>query len=276
MSKLAVAAALLVAPLCLAPISPAQSSAGPPQPATHTLRGSVIYHARVALPPEAVVRVIIKDVSQPDSTAKPFAELDIPAKGHPFPIKFAVKYDPATIDASHRYNIQAKITSGGRLMFTSTNTYPVLTQGAPLDNVAIDLEQVSAQYGQLPSDAAGHGQMTLIGTQWNLAEVSGKAPENDTQQAFVQLNDKTQRVEGFGGCNRIMGSYQLYGHTLHFKEVGTTMMACNGDITNIERAFLAALGATETYRIRNTTLTLMGKDGKLLARLEAQGTETQR
>lgn len=269
MSKFAVLA-FVAAPLCLTPIS-AQSSTGLPESTTHVFRGSVRYRQRIALPPDAVVRVIIQDVSQAEGTPKSFADEEIPAKGHQVPIKFAVKYDPAAIDPTHRYTIRAKITSGGRLMFTSTNTYPVLTQGAPTDNVDIDLEQVSAQYGQLPSDSVNHDHAALTDTQWTLAEVNGKVPENETSQAYIKLSEKTQRVEGSGGCNRLMGSYQLDGRKLHFKETATTMMACDGDVMSLERAFLAALGTTESYRIHNSTLTLLGKNGKVLARLEAQG-----
>jgi putative lipoprotein len=274
MSKIA-AIALLAAPLCLTPVARAQSSASPSESTTHVFRGSVRYHQRIALPPDAVVRVIIEDVSQADGAPKSFAEENLPTKGRQIPIKFDVKYDPAAIDPTHRYQIRAKITSGGRLMFTSTNAYPVLTQGAPTDNVAIDLEQVSAQYSQHPSDSADHGQTALIDRQWTLAEVNGKTPENQTPQAYIKLNQKTQRVEGSGGCNRLMGSFQLEGRTLHFKEMGATMMACDGDVMNQERAFLAALNATESYRIHGTTLTLLGKDGKVLARLEAQETTTE-
>jgi putative lipoprotein len=71
-----------------------------------------------------------------------------------------------------------------------------------------------------------------------------------------------------------MGSYEWSGRTLHFKQVATTMMACVGEVANQERDFLAALGATESYRIHNATLTLLDKKGKPLARLEARDEST--
>jgi putative lipoprotein len=256
------------APVSLAPFSPVQSRDNASKSTMHVLRGTVSYHQRVALPPDAVLRVMIKDVSQTDAAAKSLAEEDIPAKGHQMPIKFELKYDPAALDPGHRYSILAKITHGDRLMFTSTNSYPVLTQGAPIDNVAIDLEQVSAQYGQLPGGASAVER--LEGTQWNLTELNGKVPENETPQASVTLVESTHRVEGTGGCNRLMGSYELDGRSLHFKDVATTMMACASEAMLQERGFLEVLNATQSYRIHNTTLLLLGKDGKVLARLEAQ------
>jgi putative lipoprotein len=184
----------LAAPLCASAISMAQSGASPPESRSQVFRGSVAYHQRVSLPPDSVVSVIIEDVSQTDASAKSFAEEDIPAKNHQIPIKFEVKYDPAAVNPAHRYNIRAKITSGGRLMFTSTNSYPVLTQGAPANNVTIDLEQVSAQYGQVPG--GNSARATLTGTVWNLTELNGKAPGTDSQgnetpPASISLDDST-------------------------------------------------------------------------------------
>jgi putative lipoprotein len=265
--KLCVAGILfLAAPFHFCKTSGAQAGSAPS--ATQTLRGSVRYRNRVAIPPDAVLRVTIEDVSQVTTGSKPFAEEDIRAKGRQIPIKFEVKYDPSAILPDHRYDLRAKITSGGRLMFTTTNSYPVLTQGAPVNNVNLDLEQVSAQYGQVPSGAAA--REPLEGTQWNLTEVNGKVPETGTPQASITLVESTHRIEGTGGCNRLMGSYELEGRTLHFKGVATTMMACAGDAMEQERALLEALGATQSYRLRNFTLTLLGKDGKALARLEAE------
>jgi len=269
-SRFAVAALAILG----ASIGVAQTSGNPPQSAMHSLRGTVSYRQRLGLPPDAVVHVIIEDVSNA-GTPESFAEEDVPARGHQVPIKFEVKYDPSTVNADHRYQIRAKITSDGRLMFTSTVSYPVLTHGAPSDHVAIDLEQVSAQYGQVPSEGPGRLHRQLAGTQWTLTELNGKGPENDTPQAYIKLDEKTGRIEGSGGCNRLMGGYEVNGHTLHFKQVATTMMACPGEVTNQERGLLAALGETESYHIHNSTLTLLGKDGKVLARLEAQDTAVQ-
>ena len=267
------AVALIVASFCAASAVPAQSGNNSAEP-TKILRGSVSYRQRLALPPDAVVHVAIEDVSGPGGTPKPLAEAEIPTHGHQVPIKFEVRYDPADINPEHRYQLNAKITSGNRLMFTSTAAYPVLTQGAPEGNVAVDLEQVSAQYGQHPSDAAAPTRIALIGTEWTLTELNGKAPESLSRQAYIKLDDKTQRVEGSGGCNRVMGSYEWSGRTLRFKQVATTMMACVGEVANQERDFLAALGATESYRIHNATLTLLDKKGKPLARLEARDEST--
>jgi putative lipoprotein len=281
--KLRLAAGVFAVSICWIPMRSmaqsgaqpaAQSGAGSKDQATQVLRGSVVYRQRIALPPDAVVRVTIEDVTHADAAVKTIGEEDIPGKGHQIPVKFEVKYNPADIDPAHRYNLRAKITSEGRLMFTSTNSYPVLTQGAPANNVTVELEQVSSQYGQVPStESASHPP--LNGTQWKLTELNGKAPGSDSQgvetpPASITLDESAHRVSGTGGCNRIMGPYEVDGRSLHFKSTATTMMACAGEVMEQERGFLEALAATRTYRIHGSTLQLLGKDGKVLARLEAQ------
>ncbi|WP_164981415.1 META domain-containing protein [Silvibacterium dinghuense] len=132
------------------------------------------------------------------------------------------------------------------------------------------------------SKTTSHVGHTLTGTNWVLAEVHGESPENDTPQASIQLDAKTERLSGTGGCNRLLGSYETKlpateAQPLHFKGVGSTMMACGAEAMQQEKSLLDALNATMAYRIRGTTLTLLGdaskdKTGKgrsVLARFEA-------
>jgi heat shock protein HslJ len=49
-----------------------------------------------------------------------------------FPIPFAVAYNPAIVDPNQSYTIQVIITdSAGNTIFTTKQTYPVITQGNP-------------------------------------------------------------------------------------------------------------------------------------------------
>lgn len=96
------------------------------------LTGTVAYRERIALPPDAVIDVQLLDTSVADVAAQTIAEVLINAEGRQVPVPFSLTYDPAKIDAAHRYSVRAKIRSGdGMLMFSSTQAYPVLTHGAP-------------------------------------------------------------------------------------------------------------------------------------------------
>ncbi|HEX6826641.1 MAG TPA: YbaY family lipoprotein [Nitrospiraceae bacterium] len=48
--------------------------------------------------------------------------------GNP-PIAFAIDTDPQRVDERQRYSMRATITVDGNLLFTTDQSYPVLTQG---------------------------------------------------------------------------------------------------------------------------------------------------
>lgn len=112
----------------------------------------------------------------------------------------------------------------------------------------------------------------LTGTHWTLTQLNGEAvkPPAGHGEVFLELNADTKRVAGSGGCNRLMGSYELDGSSLRFRQVATTMMACAGDAMPREQDFVKALGATTSFRIRGATLFLRAEDNTVLARLTAQ------
>ncbi len=60
----------------------------------------------------------------------------------PFP--YELKYNPAKIDPRNTYAVRATIKDGDQLLFTSTQRYPVITNGAPTSNVEIIVEPVAS------------------------------------------------------------------------------------------------------------------------------------
>ena len=92
--------------------------------------GSVTYLQRIALSPSAFVQVQLVDVSSADASAAVLAEQTI-RPAHQVPIPFELVYDRSKIDPAHRYAVQARITDGERLSFTSERAVPVITHGAP-------------------------------------------------------------------------------------------------------------------------------------------------
>ena len=111
----------------------------------------------------------------------------------------------------------------------------------------------------------------LTGTHWTLTQLNGEAVKAQPgHEAWIELNADTKRLAGSGGCNRLIGPYELDGSSLHFKQVASTMMACPGESMPREQAFLKALSATTSFRIRGDALLLRGNDNTVLARLTAQ------
>lgn len=95
------------------------------------VRGAVAYRERIALPPDPVVEVRLSDVSRQDVAAPVIAEITVLPEGRQVPILFELRYDSAKIDPNRTYALRATIRSAGRMMFTTTTAYHVITQGNP-------------------------------------------------------------------------------------------------------------------------------------------------
>ncbi len=106
---------------------------------------------------------------------------------------------------------------------------------------------------------------------WKLTRLGDTAVIMAPQQRepHIIFNSKSRRVSGSGGCNRLMGSYELSGDTLTFGQMGSTMMACPQGMET-EKAFLDALKQVNKWKIVGQHLELFDAEGKLVARFEAR------
>jgi len=110
---------------------------------------------------------------------------------------------------------------------------------------------------------------SIIGTRWNLATVAGEAirqPEGKENPYLSVAEDN--RLTGFGGCNKLMGTVKLDGNAIAFPGVGSTKMYCK-ETQAVETSFMNALRATNAFALEGDKLTLL--DGsKELATLVKQ------
>jgi uncharacterized lipoprotein YbaY/heat shock protein HslJ/uncharacterized lipoprotein NlpE involved in copper resistance len=95
-----------------------------------TVSGTIAYRERIALPASATIEITIEDVSRADVSAVVVARERMTASRQ-VPMPFEVPYDTGLIDPSHRYAVRVRISDGDRLMFTTTETALVITQGHP-------------------------------------------------------------------------------------------------------------------------------------------------
>jgi putative lipoprotein len=135
--RFATALLVVVGALALGPAGALAADAAPGAKVT----GFVSYENNDDLSPTAVLTVKLVDVSRADAPADVIAQQVIQTNGLQVPIAYEVDYDPAKIDPSHRYAIQARIDDQGSVQYTSDRVYPVLTQGAK-NTVSIQLTQV--------------------------------------------------------------------------------------------------------------------------------------
>lgn len=103
---------------------------------------------------------------------------------------------------------------------------------------------------------------------WKLMELRGKkipAPENGRREPHFILKANENRVVGNGGCNSIMGSYNLEdGNKIKFSKMASNMMACM-EIT-YENEFLKVFEEVDSYSIKGDTLLLKSADMASLAK----------
>jgi heat shock protein HslJ len=106
-------------------------------------------------------------------------------------------------------------------------------------------------------------------TEWRLIRLGRAAVKGDDlhRQPQLVLDPVSHRASGSGGCNRIMGGYELKGDKLTFARMASTMMACPGGMET-EQKFLKALGQVKRWKIAKEQLELMDGSGKMVAVFE--------
>ncbi len=84
-----------------------------------------------ALVKEAIMYITLVDVSpRQDSSGSIIARVAINSLNQS-PQSFELRYNPAQIDRRYLYAIQARIAHRGKVIFTNTSPYPVITRGNP-------------------------------------------------------------------------------------------------------------------------------------------------
>jgi copper homeostasis protein (lipoprotein) len=137
---------------------------------------------------------------------------------------------------------------------------PVAAASAEMAVVAVPLAEARAE-------------ASLENTYWKALRAGERdlVAAEGMREAHIVLapTDGEQRLQGFGGCNRMMGSYTVDRERILFGPIASTMMACVAPAMENERALGAALAAVRAWRIEGETLELLDDQGALLARFES-------
>lgn len=109
---------------------------------------------------------------------------------------------------------------------------------------------------------------SIFDTQWKLVELRGKPlPANLTKEPFLMLFTKNARVSANGGCNNMMGNYELgVGNRIRFSKMAATLMACPD--MSIEAELGKVFETTDSYSLKDKTLSLNRARMAPLARFE--------
>ncbi len=117
-------------------------------------------------------------------------------------------------------------------------------------------------------DSAGNSMTSLLDKKWVFQTVNGEklSMPDGVETPWVQLAG--DQLTGFGGCNRMMGSYKLGDGAISFPGLGSTKMYCEATQAT-ENAVQQALRQTDSYKVEDGLLRLMG-GGKEVASLKAE------
>lgn len=123
-----------------------------------------------------------------------------------------------------------------------------------------------------PGETCGQGLVAarLDNTYWKVVRLAGRPVPRPAggQEIHMRLISDGRKVQGFAGCNRFLGSYELEDNRIRFIGLATTRMAC-ADSMEAEKEFLNALSEAGTWKILGNHLELYGSDGKVLGRFES-------
>lgn len=122
---------------------------------TNSVTGSALIRQRIALPANTVVTIQLAEITQAGAPAQIISEQRFQTNGAQAPFSFNLPYDPAKINGANTYIVQGNVVIDGRLRFTTTTQFRVITGGAP-SSTNITLEAV-----QLPVTSGGSNLLLL-------------------------------------------------------------------------------------------------------------------
>jgi copper homeostasis protein (lipoprotein) len=162
----------------------------------------------------------------------------------------------------HQPGQPLKVELEGRISLTP----PAGTEG--------DLPVVSVmRFGQIwPGETCGQrfASAPLENSYWKLTRLAQQpvilAPEQ--REPYLVLQAQDRRLNGYAGCNRMTGSYEVDDTSLRFSQTATTKMACVKGM-DTEDDFLKALGQVRHWHIEGEHLILADEFGNVLAQFEA-------
>ncbi|MCB0764231.1 MAG: META domain-containing protein [Flavobacteriales bacterium] len=112
------------------------------------------------------------------------------------------------------------------------------------------------------------GMTSITDTKWILSSLSGedlKLPEG-VERPWLKLAG--DQLEGFGGCNSLMGQVKMDGTSLSFPGVGSTKKYCE-NVQPTENAIKDMLGKVDAFKMDGGLLKLLG-NGAELATLKSE------
>ena len=105
---------------------------------------------------------------------------------------------------------------------------------------------------------------SLSGTSWKVTGVNngnGAVSTTSLTEKLTASFAANGQFSGFGGCNTLGGPYKLTGNNgVTIGPLHSTLIACEGDVGELETEYTTALSHVTSYEINGTKLTLRDKN----------------
>ena len=98
----------------------------------------------------------------------------------------------------------------------------------------------------------------LIGTDWGLEEIDGRGVVDNVQSTL--RFEKSDRITGWGGCNRYFTGFRFSGNDIKLGPIGSTRRICPPVVMDQEDRFFQALGKAHSRRIEGSYLLIECED----------------
>lgn len=162
---------------------------GPVRPnrGSGSLRGTVTYLQRMALPPnsEAVVKLV--DAASPETT---IAETTVAANGRQVPLSFDLSYEQRDISRQRNYELWAEIRSGGVVTFKSETGTAVTPRDARQENIELVVAPFKAEEAAITGhnislSKLGAGSMQIEGRRADILFIANVNVKTDGTASVV-------------------------------------------------------------------------------------------
>ncbi|MXU64551.1 YbaY family lipoprotein [Oceanomicrobium pacificus] len=223
------------------------------------ITGSAAYRERIALPPESLLRVELRDVSKADAPSTLIAAQTVYTDGR-VPIAFKLPYDTRLINDRHSYAVSATLSHDGQVLFRTDTVYPVITRDAGEE---VDLLLVKASAPAPETDAAAGSAADFAGT-WLAEDLMGQGVIDNLQSTLEIQADGT--VGGLAGCNRFRGDVDIEGATFRAGPMALTQKACIPAVGEQEQRFMKVLGAANRIVMDGPYMKLLAPNGTEIGR----------
>ena len=120
---------------------------------TAALSGTVSYKERIALPPEAVIEIVLLDTSRMDASSARIARQTVTTGGGQPPFAYELRYDPADIEEGGSYAVAARALIDDEVRFVSQ------THAAALNEPEAGRTIIDIVLRPVPATVPGAGDM---------------------------------------------------------------------------------------------------------------------